>query len=206
MLRISLVLLRLPLVSLLLGGLLLSGCLDRQDAMAPIIAIYDPPSGTVQSLSTPNVFGYVMDDVGIRSIKVDQVDLLEAPAYASERGKKLIQFGFRLAEGQEGDFSATITAEDVNGRTTTMAYVLQIDQTPPTIELFDVSRVSGNRLRISGIARDNIAVKSIEVAGVVVPFFPSTEQAFNLDVDITDNMQIVVTDEAGNRTVQQLNP
>ena len=185
-------------LSLLLLTVLLTSCLTRQDSLAPIITIYSPPSGSVQSSEAPNVFGYVMDDEGIRSLKVGNLELLNEDAYKAERGKKLIHFGFKPRAQSEGVFAADIVVEDRSGKVTSKRYEVSIDRTPPTVELLSVTNLSGSRLRVVGIARDNIAVKSIVIAGVVVPLVPSPEHNFSVDITQSDNMTIDISDQAGN--------
>jgi hypothetical protein len=187
--------------------LALSGCLGRKDALAPIITIYDPPNGASRSTENLIVRGYVMDDQGISSILVNTSELLDSPIYQAERGKKLIQFSFRIP-GDRSDFVSTIAVKDLSGRETLQNYQLRIDNLPPTLELNPSVSLSGNRLRISGIARDDDAVTSIVVAGYSVPFIPSLEpeQSFSVDIDITDTMTIEISDRAGNLLSQPISP
>ncbi len=189
-----------------LASLLLGGCLSRGDSVAPIITIYDPPSGAVRSVVNSTVRGYALDDQGIVSLRVGNAELLADPGYQGERGKKLIEFGFRINPQASGAFSSILVAEDAGGRSTVVNYQLQIDTTPPTLELREVVSLPDGRLRVAGVARDNDQVRSITVAGQSVPFVASSEKEFSLDVTPGEAPIIVVEDRAGNQYSQPINP
>lgn len=184
--------------------LILSSCLSRRDALAPIITIYDPPNGATQGLETPLISGYALDDNGIVSIKVDNVDLLSDSNYQNQKGKKLVQFFFQIRL-QSGEFVANITAEDSSGNITILPYRLKVDTQPPSLEA-TASRLGESRIRVSGTARDNDAVKSITVEGISIPFLPSAEQSFNIDISSSGSATIIVEDRAGNRLSQTVSP
>ena len=191
--------------SLLLSLLpLLGGCFSRGDALAPVVTM-DPPSGTVRRVGNLDVTGYALDDEGIVSIRINNTDLLATPQFQSEKGKKLIQFGFRPA-AQGDQFVSKVVVEDTSGNVTQRDYGLQIDTVPPSLEINEVVRISDSRLRVRGVARDNDLVKSITVAGQSPPFVAINEREFSLDVDITDNMTIEVEDRAGNVISEPLVP
>jgi Bacterial Ig domain len=168
-----------------------------------MITIVSPSNGTTGNADNITVRGYAMDDEGIRAIRVNDNDLLADANYTNERGKRLVQFAFRT--GQRTDkFSANIIVEDSSGRTTTLSYELVIDTAPPTIEQLEVTDLGNGNLNVVGIAKDNNAVQSIVIAGVTLSFIPQAEQSFNLPVPTSENMQIEVTDSAGNVTAQAL--
>ncbi len=194
----------LRLVYFFLSCLLLTSCLARRDSLAPVITIYDPPSGATQGLEQPIVSGYALDDNGILSVKVNNTDLLETTVFQNQKGKKLVQFFFQI-QRQSGEFVATLTAEDTNGNVTTLPYTLKIDTENPTVEL-SAERLSDSRLRISGVARDNDAVNIITVEGNPVPFLASPEQTFNVDVTASSTVTVVVEDRAGNSISQSVSP
>ncbi len=191
-----------PILSLFL----LTSCLNRKDAIAPIVTIVSPPNGSVQSSQQPNVFGYAMDDEGIKSIVVNGQDLLLNEILKNERGKKLINFGFSPNNQDEGTFAANIVVTDINGRSSTFPYTLIIDKTPPTIEIVELRKLGNNRMRVHGIARDNDAVNSISIAGTSILLRATPEYEFNHDVDYSSDMNLVATDNAGNKTSVPLNP
>jgi hypothetical protein len=184
-------------------ALVLTSCITRRDAMAPMVTIVSPANGTARNADDIIVRGYAMDDVGIRAIRVGGTDLLSADTYKSEPGKRLVPFAFRT--GQRSDtFSENIVIEDTSGRTTTLPYELIIDTTPPTIEVSEVTPLGNGNVRVTGVAKDNNSVQSIVIAGVTLSFIPQAEQPFNSDVPTSETMEIVVTDSAGNVTSQPL--
>jgi hypothetical protein len=189
---------------LLIGlALVLTSCLTRRDAMAPMITIVEPANGTARNADDIIVRGYAMDDGGIRSIRVGGTDLLSSDNYKNEPGKRLVQFAFKTGQRQDV-FAENIVVEDTSGRTTTLPYELIIDTTPPTIELTEVTPLGNGNVRVVGVARDNNTVQSIVIAGLALPFIPQAEQPFNSDVPSSEVMEIVVTDSAGNATSQSL--
>jgi len=194
---------RLFLVSLL-SAFMLTSCLSRRDALVPIITINNPPNGATRSLGQPIVSGFAMDDNGIVSIRVDNTDLLESPVYANEKGKKLIQFFFEIRQ-QSGVFAANITVEDRSGNVQTLPYRLIIDTEDPTVEATAES-LSSSRLRVTGLAKDNDAVKSITVEGVAQAFIAAPEQSFSVDVTTSGEATVVVEDRAGNQTSIVVSP
>jgi hypothetical protein len=174
--------------------------------MEPMITIVEPANGTTKNTGTNGaltVRGYAMDDVGVRAIRVGETDLLADDYYKNDRGKKLIQFAFQ-ARLTTDRFSQNITVEDTSGRTKTLPYELVIDTVPPTIEITEATDLGNGTMRVVGIARDNIAVQSIDIAGSALPFIPQAEQPFNTDVPTSENMQITVTDSASNTVSQPL--
>jgi len=182
----------------------LSACVERGDAMPPTVAIREPRSGTTSTTENLRIVGYAFDDAGIAAVRVDGVDLLATPAYASERGKRLVEFFFTIRDLTDGDVTVLIEAEDTQGRVTVMPYRLRLDSTPPTLELTAVTSLGGGRLRVEGIARDNTLVISVLINGIPLAFTPAPEYAFRVDVaDIADG-EVVVEDAAGNVTRRPL--
>src|SRR5690554_4407008 len=180
--------------------LLLASCLGRSDSLAPVIAITEPRSGAIRSTEDLRISGYAMDDRGVASIRVDGVDLLRNELYASERGKGLVNFAFTKPNVADGELTMVLEVTDVSGRTTTETYTLILDATPPTVELTSVERAAGNRLRVEGVARDNISVSSVRIGGVPLAFTPGTEFAFSVLVENAPGAEVVVEDGAGNST------
>ena len=138
---------------------LLSGCAGRGDSLEPLITITDPRSGTVRTADGLTIRGYAYDDEGIRAIRVDGTDLLSSDAYAGERNKKLVQFGFRPQEVAEGRWASTIVVEDVTGQTTTLPYPLQIDLTAPTLALEPLTRLQDGQLAGLGHRQGQLSAK-----------------------------------------------
>ena len=179
--------------------LLLTACVGRSDSLAPRIAITDPRSGATRSTDALTISGYAMDDSGITSIRVDGSDLLANPLYANERGKGLINFAFTKPNVADGELTMVLEVTDNSGRTTTETYVLTLDATPPTVELTTVEALGNGRLRVEGVARDNIALSSVRINDVPLAFTPGDEFAFSVLVASVPDGQVVVEDGAGNR-------
>lgn len=176
----------------------LVGCLERGDAMPPTVAIREPRSGTARTTENLRIVGYAFDDEGIAAVRVDGVDLLATAAYASERGKRLVEFFFTIRDLTDGDVTVLIEAEDMRGGITVLPYRLQLDSTPPTIELTGVTNLGGGRLRVEGVARDNSLVASVRINGIPLAFTPAAEHAFRVDVADAADGEVVVEDAAGN--------
>jgi hypothetical protein len=177
---------------------LLVGCSGRGDAMAPMVAIREPRSGATSSAENRAIIGYAFDDEGIHAIRVNGLNLLSNPAYASEYGKRLVEFRFFMTNGSEGDYSVTIEAEDTRGNVTVLPYQLILDSTPPTLDFISVVNLSNGRKRIEGVARDNTLVTSVLINGVPLAFTPAPEHTFRVDVATVDGDEVVVQDAAGN--------
>ncbi len=183
---------------------LLSACLGRNDSMAPLIAITEPRSGTTRNTENLRISGYAMDDAGVASIRIDGEDLLANELYRAERGRSLVQFAFTKPNLADGELTLVLEVTDVNGRTTTETYVLTLDATPPTVELTRVESAGGGRLRVEGVARDNLRLSSIRINGVPLAFTPGSEFTFSVLVDDAADGQVVVEDSAGNVTSRPL--
>lgn len=191
---------RSNVVTLLLACAVLTGCFQRTDALAPVVAIREPKSGATRSTDDLRIVGYAMDDEGIASIRVDDTDLLAFDVYASERGRAFVEFAFTLPGLQDGETSTRIVVEDVTGRSSALTYVLRIDTTPPTLELLEAVRLADGRLRVEGVARDDVSLSAITVGGVPLPISPTTEHRFSLATTAEPGSWVVVEDAAGNRT------
>lgn len=181
----------------------LAGCTGRGDALAPMITITEPQGGAVQAGSDLRIVGYALDDGGITSIRVDGTEILDARGYTGERGKKLINFGFRPRRVREGLWRSELVVADVDGRSTQLSFPLEIDGTPPTVEITGVEGLSGGRTRVSGVARDNDLVGRITVgadtaAEDTLSFTPAAQVPFTFETD--GDISVRVTDQAGNVT------
>ena len=193
-----------PLLAVALLALLLGGCLSRGDSLAPIVSISQPRNGAVQSAENLRVKGFAMDDEGIVAIRVNGSDLLDNAILSGERGKRLINFEFTFQNLREGSSTSIIEAVDSSGRTSVLTFTLQIDITPPTLELTNVTALGNGRLRVQGVARDDTGVLSIRINDIPLTFTPSMEHLFEIDVEAVEGGTVVVEDSAGNRTVRTL--
>lgn len=180
------------------------GCMSRSDALAPVISIYEPKSGTTRTVENLRVFGYAMDDEGIVAIRVNGTNLLDSQVYAAERGKRFIEFGFEPLDVTEGENANIIEVEDSSGRRSLLDFTLSIDTTPPTLDISTNQPVGGDRVRVAGVARDNNQVTSVRINGEPLQFTPSSEVLFELVVPRIQGGTVVVEDSAGNVTRRSL--
>src|SRR5690606_35272363 len=150
------------------------------------------------------ISGFAMDDSGDASIGVDGSDLVQDPLYASERGKGLVNFGFTEPSVADGQVKLVLEVTDVNGRAATERYVLALDASRPAAELTTVESAGSGRLRVEGVARDNVALSSVRINDVPLAFSPGSEFSFSVVVNAVENGAIVVEDSAGNRVSQAL--
>lgn len=191
-------------VALLLLALLASGCLGRDDALAPMVAIREPKSGTTRTTEDLRIVGYAMDDEGVAEIRVGGTDLLSYDVYAAERGKRFVEFAFTIPDLSDGETVTRIVVVDVEGRQATLEHSLRIDTSPPTLELTSVTAVGDGLLRVEGVARDDVAVNAIRIDDLPLQFSPSEEHRFSLDVRPGPEATVVVEDSAGNRVTRSL--
>ena len=190
------------ILCLCLLSLALSACVERSDSLAPLVNITFPRSGTVRSAENLQISGYALDDEGIRSLRVNGLDLLGARIYEGQRGKKLVRFAFIPQAVGEGQWDSTIEVTDVDGRVTNLNFPLEIDTTPPTLEITGVEGLDEGRVRVAGIARDNDQVGRINVGGTDISFIPSKQVSFSLDA-AQEGLEITVSDQAGNQITEQ---
>ncbi len=189
-------------VAWLLLAVSLSACLQRGDAMPPTVSIREPRSGATSATANLRIIGYAFDDEGIRALRLNGVDQLATPGYASERGKRLVEFAFTIDALTDGDVTVMIEAEDMRGRVTTYPYRLLLDSTPPTLELSAVTPLAGGRVRVEGVVRDNSLVTAVLINGVPLAFSPAPEHTFRVEVAQLQGggVEVVVEDAAGNVT------
>ena len=140
-----------------------------------------------------------MDDTGVASLRVDGTEILDAPGYEGERDKKLINFGFRPRQVREGLWRSEIVVTDTSGQSTALTFPLEIDGTPPTVELTGVEQLGGGRTRVSGVASDNDLVSEVVAPDGPLSFTPAAQYAFTFET--AGEVVVTVRDEAGNETV-----
>lgn len=184
----------LAVVLLLLS---LAGCLKREDSFAAVITITEPKAGTARSTEVIDVYGYAMDDSGIMAIRVDGNNLFNSPQFAGERGKQLVNFGFRGQARGEGELTYLIEVEDGSGNLTSLNYSLTVDTTPPTLEL-TATALGGGAFNLVGVAADNMSVSAIRIGGIPYTFAPGAEVSFDLPNVTPATRLIEVVDSAGN--------
>ena len=179
-----------------------TGCMRRTGTLDPRIVITEPSSGLVARAETIEVRGYALDDVGVRSILVNGLDLMSDPSYRDRQGRKLVPFAFSARVEANDTALYEIEVVDRRGKRTTTNLELIIDSQPPAIALDPIPtprREAGRLLmRVSGIVRDDHAIGRITVNGTALNFSPGREFAFFLETTRTDVVTIVATDQAGN--------
>ena len=181
-----------------------TGCIDRGDAMSPMVSIREPRSGATSTTANLRIVGYALDDDGIAAIRVEGRDLLSESIYAGERGKRLVEFAFTIEDLRDGDVTIMIEVEDVGGRVTALPYRLRLDNTPPELDLSAVTSLGGGILRVEGTVSDNTLVTSVRINDVPLQFTPAPEFSFRVDVAAAQGGEIVVEDAAGNVTRRAL--
>ena len=182
--------------------LFLSGCLSREESFDAVISITEPKAGTARSTEQVDVYGYAMDDNGIMAIRVDGTDLFSTPQFASERGKRLVHFGFRGQARGEGELTYLIEVVDQSGNITSLNYSLTVDVTPPSLDLTATALGEG-AFNLSGTARDNMAVSVIRIGGIPYTFAPGPEVSFDLPNITPASRLIEVVDAAGNTLTRE---
>lgn len=185
--------------------LFLSGCFGRNDSALPQITITEPRSGATSSTEHLRIRGFASDDTGIDQILVDGENLLNSPVYATEHGKRLIEFVFTKPDLRDGELVVELVVVDVDGRRMEYDYTIILDATAPTVELTNVANQSASQVRVEGIARDNISLSSIRINGVSIAF-PTGAQEFQFSalVERIPEGNVVIEDGAGNTTVRSL--
>lgn len=195
---------------LVLMTLTLGACVRRAESAPPIVTVTNPQCGAVRTADTVLVNGYVFADEGVKAIRVvtpDGVagDLLTAPIYTTERGKRLVHFGFRVDQPSDGRWAAAIEAEDTRGNTGRLDCGFQIDNTPPTLELNPLEAVSSTTVRVSGVARDDQQLASLRINDSNVPVGQQQERPFSVQINLRagETVTITVVDQAGNQSEQR---
>lgn len=177
-------------------ALLLSGCAREADTFSPHIMITEPEAGSVSRTTGTVVRGYVMDDHGVRIVRVNG-----RPVERRGGTAKIYPFAFRTsATNANADYN--IEAEDSSGRRVTVELPIRYDDTAPTLTITKFER-EGVTLRVTGVAEDNLKVASITVDGNRlgvsasrrVPFYAESSGEF---------VDVVVTDSAGNQKRQRV--
>ncbi|MFC4636934.1 hypothetical protein [Deinococcus hohokamensis] len=142
----------------LLVPALLGSCARQTDTFKPRITI---TSGGGSGVSRQNAFtveGYVLDDVGVTAITVD-----DRPVPLEPGSRKLAHFRFQAqVEGGRGQY--TIAARDAAGNRGTLSLPVTVDAQGPLIKISRFER-SGNLIRVSGVVTDNTRVAQVLVDG-----------------------------------------
>jgi len=185
---------RPPLPRLVLPALLtpalLASCAARSDAFKPRIVVTSPDGGAASNTGSFVVSGYVLDDQGVRSLKVQGVNVpLEAA------GEKIQPFSFRtLIRGANATY--TIEATDVSGNTSTLPFQVRVDTVKPGVKVTRLER-SGQTIRLSGVATDDQKVVEVMVDGTRLNITPGARVEFYAETSGV-YADVSVRDAAGN--------
>lgn len=137
---------------------LLGSCARQTDTFKPRITITHGGGGGVSRQNTFTVEGYVLDDVGVTAITVDDRPLALEPG-----SRKLTHFRFQVqVEGDRGHY--TIAARDAAGNRGALSLPVTVDAQGPVIKISRYER-SGNLIRVSGVVTDNTRVAQVLVDG-----------------------------------------
>lgn len=173
----------------------LGACARQQDDFKPRIVITEPAAGSVSRASDTVVRGYVIDDIGVAKVQVDDTTL---PTQGSRR---IASFGFKTkVSGARAKY--TIRATDVSGLSTTLELPLRFDGEAPTFKISKFER-QGKTIRITGTASDNTKVVYVGVDGNRIAINPGRAVSFYAETTgIWADLE--VRDAAGNVTKQRL--
>ena len=177
-------------------AIMLAGCAREADTFQPRIIITQPEVGSISRQNSSIVRGYVMDDRGVESIRVNN-----QPLQLREGSRKIVPFAFKTSTTtNRADY--VIEATDSAGHTVKVELPLRFDPNPPKLEITKLER-DGTTLRITGVATDDVKVAAITVDGSKlgvsgrrsVPFYAESTGQY---------VDVVVTDVAGNKTTKRV--
>ncbi|MFC4453308.1 hypothetical protein [Deinococcus sonorensis] len=176
-------------VPLLLLPALLAACAPRQDTFKPRIVITVPDGGGATSQTSFVVKGYVLDDKGVRSLKVQGVQVRLAGS------EKIEPFSFKtLVSGTSADYR--IEATDLSGNVTSLTLPVRVDRVAPAVTVTQLER-DGKVIRVSGVAADNLRVAQVSVDGTRLNITPGARVEFYAETT-GQFADIEVRDSAGN--------
>ena len=178
----------------LLGAALLSGCARTADNFTPRIVVSGSDGGTVSQNAQAAVHGYVLDDVSVTQIKVNDQPV------TIEGSHKIANFKFQ-PDAKNGKAEYTITARDAAGHTSKETVTVVVDTTPPQIQVKSFNRV-GNLIRVSGVATDNTRVAQILIDGNRLNITPGQKVEFYAETSGI-YADITVLDVAGNKATRR---
>lgn len=199
----------------------LAACQRPGDAQPPLIGITQPTSGVLSKRSL-RVEGYVLDDTGVQSVRAMGKELLSA----SNRGQKLVRFGFKVQAPQSGQVELRVDATDGGGQTRTVRLPLVLDARPPQIKIDRAERVSKvvtpartvtnadgttkeipakieSSLQISGKATDDTGIDRVvvEYGGGYSPLSLPKGKDVSFFIEVpAQQVTVIAVDLAGNRT------
>jgi len=176
----------------------------------------------VLSQRSLQVQGYVLDDVGVQSVKAGGKELLSE----ANRGQKLVRFSFRVQAPQSGQVEIKVEATDMSGQTRTMRLPMVLDARPPQIVIERAERVvtvvqpaskrtlpdgteeeiparTESTLQISGRVLDDTGVDrvTLQYNRTFTPLSLPKGKEVNFYVEVpVRRLTLIAVDVAGNRT------
>ncbi len=145
--------------------------------------------------------GYAFDPSGVVSVRVNGKEVLPE----GERGKRLVQFRFRLQAPASGRVEVSLQAEDALGNRGERRFPLTLDAAPPRIRIERVER-EGGLLRVYGVVEDDVGVErvSLRVGQRYTPLSLPKGTSVAFVVEARPGASLVAVDAAGNRAARSL--
>ncbi len=182
-------LLPLSLLPALLPALLLAGCARTVDQFKPQIVITTPQGGAVSVKKNVVLKGYVLDDRGVASFKVQG-------RAVPVKGKTRISYFTYQTNISDKETIITLEAADNAGNVSKLRVPIVVDSQPPKITVTKLEKEK-KTIRVSGVVTDNTSVIHVSVDGNVLNIAPGPSTDFYAET--TGNYaDIIAKDGAGN--------
>ena len=184
------------------------------DAQAPVLALYQlkddetllrpeefagkPQSGSfVLQVNVGGLLGATISNTSV--IGPGDEEIINEDSHLTGGGRILLIVDTTYYA--DGEYTFTVTAEDILGKRTTESFRVPFDNTAPTVTVTSPTSTNQTTATISGTFSDNIAgVATITVAGQEATLF--TNNTWQITVDLVaeiNQFPIEVTDRIGNR-------
>lgn len=173
---------------------LLCACSRAADHFSPRISITSPVNGIVKSYPVV-IAGYVMDDVGITKMTIN-----DQPLPQSGGTEKIARFQYKTDKRDVTKY--TIKAYDPSGHVSTSVIQLKLDQKKPSFSIKNFER-RGRTIRIIGVATDDTEVTSLTIDGRPVVISPARRVEFQAETTGV-YADLAVYDAAGNKATLRL--
>lgn len=179
---------------------LLASC-ARPDTAPPETGLVEPLGGAVAPGKSLLVEGYAFDASGVVGVWADGQEVLPP----EEKGKRLVQFRFRLQAPASGKVELLLEAEDTRGNRGEKRVPLVLDAAPPRIVVERFER-KGNLYRVYGRVEDNVQVDRVvvQVGGRYSPLSLPKEATVAFSAEIPAGAILLAVDAAGNRTSRHI--
>lgn len=176
--------------------LLFGGC-ERTENLPPLLALVEPTGGGVAPGKEVLARGYAFDSAGIKSVRAQGQEVLPE----EERGKRLVEFRFRIKAPTSGRVELTLEAEDTRGQLRTLKVPLVLDAKPPRI-LIEGKEAKDGLFRVYGRVEDDVGVERVVLqeggrfSALALP--KGTSVPFSLE--LKQKALLIAVDAAGNRS------